>query len=370
MAELGYPFDEPLDAAEDVDAYVDKIGGRAVLPPGTQHADGEPDMRCAAGHPLVLVAQLWAKTPVHSDRFLLVFGCNFGPCSGKQTSWKAFRCIKAAAAPPATAGGPSGAGGQKGSPGQAAGAGGTKGAGVAKAQASSQKPLFAFGAAGDDEWAEDAPAGGIGSASGFEATPAPGSGAGKAGSGTSGAKPPVAEMMELLRQRNQGYSAGSPKPKGKSASVAANVAASAPAKDDEAPAAQGAAPDSQDPPFPASLPALPAYPLEFEREAEAAEAFTHEMRLLEEYKASNPGDAAMLERRQEQVRREASGGGKGDKSDAGEGDAGDEWAGETYERMDVGLDKAFKRFQRRVMQAPEQCIRCVSVRVGRAGGAE
>ncbi|KAI8918652.1 hypothetical protein DFJ77DRAFT_428409 [Powellomyces hirtus] len=82
LAQIGYPCDK-IKYSEDVDPYVDKIGGTPIwlddriLPPA-------PWAVCeACDKPLLLIVQMWAKLPEQPDKYsrvYYVFACNTRIC--------------------------------------------------------------------------------------------------------------------------------------------------------------------------------------------------------------------------------------------------------------------------------------------------
>ncbi|KND04855.1 uncharacterized protein SPPG_00555 [Spizellomyces punctatus DAOM BR117] len=92
--QLGYPCDK-LPWAQDVDVYLDKIGGRPVwfsedtLPP-KQWSFCES---CQA--PLLLIAQMLGQLPgKQADRVYYVFGCNRRECMTRPGSWRVIKALK------------------------------------------------------------------------------------------------------------------------------------------------------------------------------------------------------------------------------------------------------------------------------------
>ncbi|TPX59966.1 hypothetical protein SpCBS45565_g07613 [Spizellomyces sp. 'palustris'] len=98
--QLGYPCDK-LPWAQDVDVYLDKIGGRPVwfsedtLPP-KQWSSCE---FCQA--PLLLIAQMLGQLPgKQADRVYYVFGCNRRECMTRPGSWRVIKALKSHEAKP------------------------------------------------------------------------------------------------------------------------------------------------------------------------------------------------------------------------------------------------------------------------------
>eukprot|EP00842_Homolaphlyctis_polyrhiza_P005587 jgi/Hompol1/6029/HPOL_002355-RA len=110
---------------------------------------------------------------------------------------------------------------------------------------------------------------------------------------------------------------------------------------------------------------FPAFAIEFAPESDAKHSYDHEMELLEAYKAANPADISVIESvarviSSQSTSSKLASSASSDMSVDGKRDAVDEaWIGEEYETMDLGMDKLFKKFQKTVAKAPEQCIRFI-----------
>ncbi|KAJ3189299.1 hypothetical protein HDU85_002927 [Gaertneriomyces sp. JEL0708] len=93
QVQLGYPCDE-LPHKDDVDVYMDKIGGQPIwfdshVPPPSEWA--------SCGHctaPLLLVSQIVAQRGPKKDRVYYVLGCNRRECMGQDNSWRVIKAIK------------------------------------------------------------------------------------------------------------------------------------------------------------------------------------------------------------------------------------------------------------------------------------
>ncbi|KAH6573268.1 hypothetical protein BASA62_003043 [Batrachochytrium salamandrivorans] len=353
--QLAFACCDALAPGYDTDPYLDKIGGVPVFPAlacsTPAHKMLLNSLVCSRGHGLVLVAQLWAKTASHFDRFIYIFGCNMAECSSHNSSWKVLRCIKpttrtitkAASAEPSIS------------------------VSSDTAFQAPQTKLFSFGSDGIDEWEEDEAAIDPKDVMFSPSTAAPTIDFDRpleSKSTHDGYKAPVAEVadvMALLHLRDSNYNSiktishkqiqstdnSQCNPTEPNAGITSDLA-----KNDSATKQWPATPSlhSDVPAYMLNL-AFPAFQIEFESEPTTEEdTYMHEMSLLQAYRSANPSDAAYFEPNGKQLLSNESFRKTNDNS-------GNEWLGETYEAMGLGVDKLFKRFQRTVHLASEQCIR-------------
>ncbi|KAI9103235.1 programmed cell death protein 2 [Phlyctochytrium arcticum] len=372
--QLGFPYDEELSSTDDCDVYMDKIGGRPIFFSETTFPPQEWARCKSCSNPLLLVTQMWAKLPKCRDRVFYVLGCNRKDCI-KVGSWRVIKSTKSdesrtpkkgkrrrkpnGPSSPATSGK-----GQNDSPNSLEHAFGamslasdskkviqeeTKSTPCTKSSDSNAPHFADFGSpslmdAKTQNKQED-------------------SSLKSAGSSGSGNMNFSSDIQSLLQARNQQLSVAAAKGKGspqKGSGPARTKQGSSLAKPDPALADQVPSLTSGQSKFPntptksntdsnirieplaerreawCAASSFPAYLLEFASAATQTDNYEHEMGLLAAYKEF---DVNM--------------------TDIGAGGAdGATWAGEQYEKAEPGhFSKHFKRFQRTVEQAPEQCIR-------------
>ncbi|KAJ8330179.1 hypothetical protein O5D80_001749 [Batrachochytrium dendrobatidis] len=327
--QLAYACHDPLTGIHaDTDPYLDKIGGIPVLPSLLSNPELFSFLVCPNHHPLLLIAQLWAKSTSHYDRFLYIFGCNNVHCSSNSSSWKVFRCIRPAAPVANLA---------------------LKQDAFKKeipAILSTHKSSFNFGSDSINQWDDENEPGPVTAVTmpAFESISTTKSDSNLFNSQKESV---LVDMLALLKLRNENYI--KPHSSHQSPIVDANVLDMTMEHT-----------DSITPycPIPQSMQdaAFPAFSLEFDTEPNQSELFDHELRLLQEYQSTNPSDAACLARFTNQKSNLLSKKNPA-RDESSHSSALDEWAGEQYESMGLGVDKLFKRFQRTVTMAPEQCIR-------------
>ncbi|KAJ3021839.1 hypothetical protein HKX48_007615 [Thoreauomyces humboldtii] len=365
-----------MSYAEDVDPYVDKIGGRPVwfkdsaLPPAAWASCG------ACDKPLLLILQMWAKLPEldKDSRVYYLLACNTRRCMSRPGSWRIIKAIHRSAPVTTTPRKKSKA--QKPNEKQAdatisspvagsprARSEGTpkkqKGQKVQEKQAAPPTPSTPT-----TKLAWDAPSTPSFGNSGIPFFPTPSSPL--FGEATVGS--PNCSLAELLAARDKKYAWGDADEddtavptdlteSNASAENAREPSCSSEGLTEDLSAKQTSATDCLastlskslhlKAPTPAeavpcdawsAAPTFPAYPLEFAPESTESESYEHELRLLAEYKRTEKDD---LEEAMDADGTSALG-----------------WSGEGYEKTRPKyLNKAFKRFQKIVEEDPEQCVR-------------